>query len=125
MSDTMKFSIKRTTRACLIIFIHVDVVTIFLPGPSSSLRAGVIFFYSLSMPIVTCKISYGFMPKIAAHKKRTRGSFPGGPLVKTSPSNAREESSIPDWGAKTPHDSRPKNQNIKQKEYCNKFSIDF
>ena len=25
-------------------------------------------------------------------------------------------------GAKIPHDSRPKNQNIKQKQYCNKFS---
>ena len=28
-------------------------------------------------------------------------------------------------GAKIPHASRPKNQNIKQKQYCNKFNKDF
>ena len=34
--------------------------------------------------------------------------------------------SIPDWGAKIPHASQPKNQNIKkQKKYCNKFNKDF
>ena len=32
---------------------------------------------------------------------------------------------IPGWGAKIPHGSGPKNQNIKQKQYCNKFSKDF
>ena len=46
-------------------------------------------------------------------------------MVKTSPSNAGDESSIPDWGAKIPYSSRPKNQNIGQKQYCNKFSEDF
>ena len=75
MIDTMKFLIKRTTRTFLVIFIHVDVVAIFLLGPSSSLKAGVIFFYSLSFPTVTCKMSYGFMLKIAAHKERTRGEL--------------------------------------------------
>ena len=29
------------------------------------------------------------------------------------------------WGAKTPHASWPKNQNITQKQYCNKFNKDF
>ena len=29
---------------------------------------------------------------------------------------------IPGWGAKSLHASRPKKQNIKQKQYCNKFS---
>ena len=33
--------------------------------------------------------------------------------------------SISSWGAKMPHASWPKNQNIKQKQYCNKFSKDF
>ena len=32
--------------------------------------------------------------------------------------------SIPEWGAKIPHASQPKNQNIKKK-YCNKFNKDF
>ena len=32
---------------------------------------------------------------------------------------------IPGQGAKIPHASRPKNQNIKQKQYCNKFNKDF
>ena len=47
--------------------------------------------------------------------------FPGGPVVKTSPSNAGVAGSIPGQGAKMPQ----KNQNIKQKQYCNKFSRDF
>ena len=33
--------------------------------------------------------------------------------------------SILGWGAKIPHASGPKNQNIKQKQYCNIFSEDF
>ena len=32
---------------------------------------------------------------------------------------------FPDWGVKIPHVSRPKNKNIKQKRYCNKFNKDF
>ena len=48
--------------------------------------------------------------------------FPGSPVVKTSPSNAGGAGSIPGQGAKIPHASRPKNQNIKQKQYCNKFN---
>ena len=51
--------------------------------------------------------------------------FPGGPLVKTSPSNAGGAGSIPGLGAKIPHALRPKNQNIKQKQYCDKFNKDF
>ena len=42
--------------------------------------------------------------------------FPGGPVVGTSPSSAE--------GAKIPHAARPKNQNIKQKQYC-KFNKNF
>ena len=42
-------------------------------------------------------------------------NFPGGPVVKTSPSNVGSEGSIPDQGAKIPHALWPKNQNIKQK----------
>ena len=33
--------------------------------------------------------------------------------------------SIPGRGAKIPHGWWPKNQNIKQKQYCNKFNKDF
>ena len=46
-------------------------------------------------------------------------------MVKTSPSNARGADSIPGWGVKIPHASGPKNQNIKQKQNCNKFNKDF
>ena len=48
---------------------------------------------------------------------------PGGPVVKTSPSNAGGAGSIP--GRLIPHDSWPKSQNIEQKQYCNKFNKDF
>ena len=34
-------------------------------------------------------------------------------------------SSIPGHGAKIPHGSQPRNQNIKPKQYCNKFKKDF
>ena len=50
--------------------------------------------------------------------------FPGGPVVKTSPSNAGGVGLIPGRGAKIPHASWPKNRNIKQKQYCNKFNKD-
>ena len=46
-------------------------------------------------------------------------------MVKTSPSNARGVGFIPGQGAKIPHSSWPKNQNIIQKQYCNKFNKDF
>ena len=49
-------------------------------------------------------------------------------MVKTLPSNASgggRAGSIPGWGAKTPHASKPKNPNIKQKRCCNKFNKDF
>ena len=50
---------------------------------------------------------------------------PGGPVVKTSPSNAGGPGSIPGWGAKIPHALWPKNHNMKQNQYCNKFNKDF
>ena len=46
-------------------------------------------------------------------------------MVKTSTSNAGGAGSIPGRGAKIPHASGPNNQNIKQKQYCNKFNEDF
>ena len=36
-------------------------------------------------------------------------------MVSDLPSSVGGAGSIPDWGPKIPHDSRPKNQNIKQK----------
>ena len=57
--------------------------------------------------------------------KPVMGDFPGGPVVGTSPSNAGGVGLIPGQGAKIPHASTPKSQNIKQKQYCNKFNKDF
>ena len=51
--------------------------------------------------------------------------LPGGPVVKTSHSISGGARSIPHQGAKIPHALWPKNQNIKQKQYCNKFNKDF
>ena len=48
-------------------------------------------------------------------KYKTNGDFPGGPVVKTLPSNAGGTGSIPVWGAKIPHAFWPRNQNIKTK----------
>ena len=44
------------------------------------------------------------------------GDFPGGPVVRTSPSNVGGVGSIPGRGTKTPHASGPKDQNIKHYE---------
>ena len=45
-------------------------------------------------------------------------------MVQTSPSNAKGAGLIPGQGAKIPHALGPKNQNMKQKQCCNKFSKD-
>ena len=42
-----------------------------------------------------------------------KGDFPGGPVVKTSPSNMGGVSSGPSHEDKIPHALWPKNQNIK------------
>ena len=36
------------------------------------------------------------------------GDFPGGPVIKTSPSNAGGVGWIPGWGAKIPYTLQPK-----------------
>ena len=46
-------------------------------------------------------------------------------MVKISLSLAGDEGSILGQGAKIPYASWPKNQNVKQKQYCNTFSEDF
>ena len=46
-------------------------------------------------------------------------------MVKTSPFNAGSMGSIPGQRAKVPHALWPKNQNIKQKQCCNKINKDF
>ena len=61
---------------------------------------------------------------LGSYFKNMRRDFPGGPVVKTSPSSAGGVGSISGLGGKIPHASQPKNQNIKQKQYCNKLSKD-
>ena len=51
--------------------------------------------------------------------------FPGGPVVKTSPSSSGGVGSIPSQGTKIPHALWLAKQNIKQNAYCNRFSKDF
>ena len=48
-------------------------------------------------------------------------------MAKTLPSNTSWDGGggvglIPGWGVKISHASWPKDQNIKQKQFCNKFS---
>ena len=58
-------------------------------------------------------------------KSNCSQDFPGGPIVKTSPSSAGGLSLISGWGAEIPHALWPKTQNIKQKQHCNKFNKNF
>ena len=50
--------------------------------------------------------------------------FPGGPVAETLPSKAEGARSVPGWGAQIPQASWPKKQNIRQKQYSNKFNKD-
>ena len=45
-------------------------------------------------------------------KEKVSGGFPGGPVVKTSPSSAGGAGLIPGQGAKIPHASQPKKTKI-------------
>ena len=54
--------------------------------------------------------------------RKNSEDFPCGLVVKTSPSNAGDSSSIPGQRARIPH---AKNKNVKQKQYCIKFSKEF
>ena len=51
-------------------------------------------------------------------------NFPGGPVVKTAPSNAGGAGLILGQRTKIPHALQPKNQNVRQKQYGNKFNKD-
>ena len=50
--------------------------------------------------------------------------LPGDPVVKASPTKAVGVGSIPRQRAKIPQASCPENQNIRQRQYCNKFNKD-
>ena len=69
----------------------------------------------------------GFVLSLNAQvlKQSVHWVFPVRPMVNSSPSKAGNVGSIPGQGAKIPHASWPKNQNIKQKQYCHKASKDF
>ena len=54
-----------------------------------------------------------FLLLIVGRLKHEIWDFPGGPVVKTSPSNAGGAGSILGQGAKIPHASPPKNQKHK------------
>ena len=49
--------------------------------------------------------------------------LPGGPMVKTLPSNAVQAGQV--WRTKVSHASWPKYQNMKPKQYCHEFNKDF
>ena len=66
----------------------------------------------------------GNLKKSSGFKRKGR-DFPGGPVVKTLPSSAGREGLITGQGAKIPHVLWPKSQNIKQKQYRDKFNKDF
>ena len=55
-------------------------------------------------------------------EEKVGGHFPGSPAVKTLISNTGSVGSIPGQGAEILHALGPKSQNIKQKQYCNKFN---
>ena len=90
-------------------------------------------FFSLSWLTLSSKSWYLFAKLLLLQSSyrilNKSDSFTGSSLVvqwlKTSLSIAGGAGLISGRGAKIPHASWPKNQNIKQKQYCNKFNKDF
>ena len=80
--------------------------------------------YALNLHILCISNKSVKLEIITSFKNR---DFPGGPVVKTSPSKAGDAGSVPDWGVKIPHASSPKKtkHKKKKKQYCNKFNKDF
>jgi len=77
--------------------------------------------------LIRCNWTTGY-PSSPLNMRRCPGNIPGGPMVGTSPFSARALGSIPGLRTKIPHASWPNppaHQNIKQKQYCNKFNKDF
>ena len=70
----------------------------------------------------------GYAGSWAKSTNQTRWmTFPGGPVVKTSPCNARGVGSIPgrELRPHMPQGQANEQKNIKLKQYCNKFNKDF
>jgi len=63
-----------------------------------------------------------FFDQFIKQDKEISQDFPGGPVVKTPPSDTGAADSIPGQGSKLPHALGPEIQNIKQKPYCNEFN---
>jgi len=89
------------------------------------LTASPLFLHPLTSLIDNCRSLFiGTQGRLRTlkHQTRNRGDFRGAPMDKTSFSNARDAGSIHCLEAKIPHAVWPKKQNIKQKQYCNKFN---
>ena len=84
------------------------------------------FFPSITFKLVHLKNHQGFHSSYKAvsleqshiqfcllEKKKKNQHLPGGPMVKTSPSNPQDVSSIPGWGVRIPNQKKKKKQNIK------------
>ena len=86
----------------------------------SKLQSESVSAFSLLAKTVLFKNSWNSSSLTAHYFSRTQSrwytensnirDFPGGPVVKSSSSKAQGTGSIPDWGAKMPHVSWPKNK---------------
>ena len=92
---------------------------------------GVLLWWPCGLTRVSCSqklvlsLSLSWLIKCLKTFRKLHGDFPGNPVVEASPSSVGSVRSVPGWGGKTPHASKPRNQNIKQKQSCNKFNKDF
>ena len=73
-----------------------------------------------NLACLSCQAKTDVLYPFLLHQEKKPGGFLGGPVVKTSSSNAGDAGSIPGQGVLRSH--MPKNQNIKQKQHFNKFS---
>ena len=81
------------------------------------------FFFHIPLPLAPLHLRNTLGAVLPVKNTWAAGDFPGSPAVKNPPSNAGGAGSNPDWGAKIPHASWSRNQNIKQKQYIVTNSI--
>ena len=74
--------------------------------------------------IIVFKCRFGIFSETAG---REHQNSPGSSKAETSPSHAGDVGSelLSGQGTEIPHALQPKNQNVRQKQYCNEFSKDF
>ena len=110
--------------------VHVSLRALCLGNEAADLKYQWEFYQCYAMVILNANMVFtSHMPTpfpkttdLSSMKEYKYRGFPEGPIVKTLSFDAGGAGLIPGWRAKISCTLRPKNKNIKQEQYCNKFN---